>query len=190
MKFNFKFSPFIFFYSLCFGLFNAAFSQAGIFELSGGYALTRSTYNGGSYTHETSWTASFGFYFTEESEFELMYQDTKTNDYVPGVQNTTNRDRVYSANLLFHLAAKDAWVKPYVRGGIGQLNRDATGTYEGGYAPPGQMDEVTVIGGLGIKMKINDRFGAKAEAVTYLQGGSISTWQDNLNVTVGGSIYF
>ena len=85
---------------------------------------------------------------------------------------------------------EDATFKPYLRGGIGQLNRDATGTYNGGYSAPGELDQVTVIAGAGLKAKLTSRFGLKMEITTYLAGGNISTWKDNISLNVGGSIYF
>ena len=164
-------------------------SQAGVFDLGGGFAYQHNSYNGGSYTWTKTFTASLGYYFTEDSEFEFMYQDSTNVEYVPNVQNITYRDRVYSLNFLYHFFDNPSF-KPYLRTGVGQLNRDATGSYQGGYSPPGRLDQVTVIAGVGIKAKVSSRFSLKAEAVTYLSGGSLASWRDNVNISVGGSIYF
>ncbi len=163
---------------------------AGVFETSAGYSVHHSSYNGGSYTTGSSLTGSFGYYFTQDSEVEFSYQDSNTQEFVPSVQDIHYRDRVYSLNLMYHFANEGAPIRPYVRFGVGQLNRDATGSYQGGYSPAGRLDQVTVIGGLGVKAKISTRFGIKAEGTTYLSGGNISTWQDNFNISVGGSFYF
>lgn len=165
-------------------------AQAGVFELGGAFSIERSNYNGGSYNLTRSYSASLGYYFTEDSELEFMYQDSTTHNVVQGVQDLTYRDRVYSLNMLYYFFEKETAVRPYFRVGVGQLNRDATGTYTGGYSPPGRLDQVSVIGGLGFKMRISHRFGLKAEATTYLTGGNISTWQDNVTLNVGGSFYF
>ena len=163
---------------------------AGVFELGGSFSYQHNSYNGGSYTSTKSYSASFGYYFTADSEVEFSYQDSTSNEYVPSVQDITYRDRVYSINFVYYLLDDKSRIRPYVRAGVGQLNRDATGSYQGGYSPPGRLDQVTVIGGLGLKAKLTDHFGLKAEAVTYLAGGSLSTFQDNIVISVGGSFYF
>lgn len=165
-------------------------AQAGVFELGGAFAYTHNSYNGGSYTWTKSISGSFGYYFTQESEIEFSYQDTTNKEVVPGVQDLLYEDRVYSVNFLYHLFEDEARFKPYFRAGVGQLNRDATGTLSGGYSPPGRLDQVTVIGGLGIKAKISKQLGLKTEFTTYLSGGSVSTWKDNVTFNFGGSFYF
>ena len=172
------------------GLLSAVPTFAGVFELGGGFSLTRSNYNAGSFNRSQSYSASLGYYFSADSEIEFMYQDSTTQNFVEGVQDITYRDRVYSMNLLYYLFDEKAQLKPFFRIGLGQLNRDATGTYSGGYSPPGRLDQVSVIGGLGIKARVSTRVGFKAEATTYLSGGNISTWQDNVTLNVGGSFFF
>ncbi len=165
-------------------------AQAGVFELGGGYSYSNNSYNGGSFTSTKSYSTTFGYFFTQDSEVEFMYQDTTNQEFVTNVQDITYRDRVYSVNFLYHfMDEKDAF-RPYVRSGVGQLNRDATGSYSGGYAPPGRLDQVTVIGGIGFKAKIIGQFGVKGEAISYLVGGGISTWKDNISINFGGSFYF
>jgi hypothetical protein len=165
-------------------------ASAGVFELGGAFSYQRSNYNAGSYSIVKSFSTSLGYYFTEDSELEFMYQDTNTRNYVKDAQDITYRDRTYSMNLLYYLFDKETAIRPYFRVGLGQLNRDATGSYAGGYAPPGRLDQVSVIGGIGLKMRISNRFGFKAEATSYLTGGNISTWQDNVLLNFGGSFYF
>jgi hypothetical protein len=171
-------------------LLRASSAFAGVFELGGTYAYTRSNYNAGSYTVTNSYSASLGYYFTEDSELQFSYQDTRTHNYVEKVQDINYRDRVYSMNLLYYLFEKETAIRPYFRVGLGQLNRDATGSYQGGYSPPGRLDQVSVIGGLGLKMRLGGRFGLKAEMTSYLTGGNIATWQDNITINFGGSFYF
>lgn len=162
----------------------------GVFELGGGFSLTKTTYNAGSFNKSRSYSASLGYYFTQESEIEFMYQDSNSQTFVEGVEDVTYHDRVYSLNLVYYLASDEqTQVRPYFRAGIGQLNRDATGNINGVPAP-GRLDQVSVIGGLGVKAKISSRVGFKAEATTYLSGGNISTWQDNLTLNIGGSFFF
>ena len=176
---------------ICLG--TAENSFAGVFELGSGWSYRRSSYNSGSYTSMTSWNASLGYFFTQDSEVEFLYQDSSNSEYVPSIQDLQYRDRVYSLNFVYHLLPEGSSFRPFFRAGLGQLNRDATGTYFGGsgsYHPPGRLDQVTVIGGIGFKARLTSQVGLKAEATSYLTGGSISTWQDNVVISVGGSIYF
>jgi hypothetical protein len=169
----------------------AGTAEAGVFELGGSYAWSRSNYNGGSFTWSRTYGASLGYYITQDSEIQFSYSDTTTNTFVKEVQDTTYRDRVYSLNILYHLFDDRSAFRPFFRLGVGQLNRDATGSYNGGlFAPPGRLDQVSVIGGLGFKMKVSQQLALKAEATSYLTGGSIGSWQDNLTLNVGGAFYF
>ncbi len=165
-------------------------ARAGIFEVGAGYSYRHSAYNNGSFTSTTTWNASFGYFFTQDSQVEFLYSDSSSRDFVTGAQDIQYRDRVYSMNFVYHLLRESSQVRPFFRAGVGQLNRDATGTYAGGFSPPGRLDQVTVVGGFGIKAKIGAQLGLKAEMTSYLTGGSISTWKDNLAVLIGGSFYF
>ncbi len=165
-------------------------AQAGIFEIGGGYSYRHSSYNNGSFTSTTTWNASFGYFFTQDSQVEFLYSDSSSIDFVTGAQDIHYRDRVYSLNFVYHLLSESSQVRPFFRAGVGQLNRDATGTYAGGFSPPGRLDQVTVVGGFGLKAKISSQIGLKAEMTSYLTGGSVSTWKDNIAVLIGGSFYF
>lgn len=164
---------------------------AGVFELGGAFSYSNSKYNGGSYNRTTSYSLSLGYYFSQDSEIEFMFQDSTTKNFVPNVQDLTYRDRVYSMNFLYYLFDDKAKFKPFFRFGVGQLNRDATGTYQGGaFTAPGRLDQLSVILGTGIKARVGERVGLKAELTSYLTGGSISTWQDNITLNIGGSFFF
>ena len=163
---------------------------AGVFELGGAFAYNHNAYAGGSVTWMRSYSGTFGYYLTADSEVEFSYQDSTNEDYEPSVQDITYRDRVYSINFLYHFMDEASTFRPYSRVGLGQLNRDMTGWYQGGYAPGGRLDQVTVIAGLGLKVKLVGRFSLKAEATTYLSGGAISSWKDNVTINIGGSVYF
>ena len=164
--------------------------QAGVFEISGSYSYEKSTYNEGSFTWSRRWSTALGYYLSEDSELEFVYQDSMNRDYQLGAQDITYHDRVYSLNMNYFLMPKDAAIKPFFKVGLGQLNRDATGTYASGYSAPGRLDQVTVIIGTGLKAKIGTRFGVKIDATTYMAGGGISTWQNNIAISAGGSFYF
>ncbi len=163
---------------------------AGVFELGGAFAYNHNAYAGGSTTWMRSYSGTLGYYLTADSEVEFSYQDSSNEDFEPSVQDITYRDRVYSLNFLYHFADEASVFRPYARVGLGQLNRDMSGWYAGGYAPGGRLDQVTVIAGLGFKVKLVGRLSLKAEATTYLSGGAISSFKDNCTINIGGSVYF
>ena len=171
-------------------LFVGLNASAGVFEVGGTFSYSQSSYNSGSYSWTRTWAGNFGYYFTKETEVEFVYSDATTKNFVAGAEDLTYRDRTYSLNILLHFMSEESTFKPYLRGGVGQLNRDATGTFNGGYSPPGELDQITVIGGAGLKMKLYSNFGLKAEVTSYMVGGNISTWKDNISLNVGGSFYF
>ena len=168
-------------------------AHAGVFDVGGTLSYSKSTYNGGSYTWTRGWTGTFGYFFTQESELEVMYLDSVTKDYLAGSQDITYHDRTYSINMLYHLFTEADPVRPYFKVGIGQLNRNATGTYAANgavFAPPSELDQITVILGAGVKVKLASQFSLKGEATSYLSGGNIGSWKDNISVNIGGSYYF
>lgn len=166
-------------------------AQAGMFELGGSYSWSRSNYNAGSFNRTRSYGLSLGYYFTQDSELQFSYSDSKTDTYVPSVQDTSYHDRVYSLNMIYYLFDDKDPFRPFFRIGVGQLNRDATGSYpSSGYSAPGRLDQVSVIGGIGFKLKLTSQIALKSEATSYLTGGSIGSWQDNLSYSVGGAFYF
>ncbi len=93
-------------------------------------------------------------------------------------------------NVVQSLTSKNAVVQPYLKLGAGQLNRDATGTYAGGASPPVLYDSLTVILGTGLRFFVMRDFALKAELTTYINGGVLSTWQDNFHFNGGFSFYF
>lgn len=165
-------------------------AYAGIFELGAGFSLTRSNYGDGAYTSSRRYSFSLGYYFTADSELEFSFQDSVQKTVVPGVQDVTFHDQVYSLDLNYYFLDEAAMFRPFIKGGVGQLNRDATGTYSGGYSPPGRTDQLSAVLGAGVKAKLSQRLGLKAEVNTYLVGAAISTWKDNLALIIGGSLFF
>ncbi len=173
------------------GLFWFVSAQAGVYELGASFAYSRSNYNAGSYTRSSAYGISFGYYFTQDSEVQFSYSDKTDKTFVKNVQDTTYRDRTYSINMLYYLLDEQSTFRPFFRIGIGQLNRDATGTYSAaGYSAPGRLDTVSVIGGLGFKWKVLEKIALKCEATSYLTGGAIGSWSDNLTFNIGGAFYF
>lgn len=165
-------------------------AAAGVFELSGGLSINKTTYGEGSFSWTRRYVASVAYYLTERSSIEVAFQDSISRNNIPGIEETTFHDRVYSANWVQHITGKDFPVQPYFKLGIGQLNRDATGYYAGGGKPPQRFDSLTTIAGLGLKVYLTKSLALRGEATTYLTGARIKTWKDNAGATAGLSFFF
>jgi hypothetical protein len=177
------------FFFLC--LMYSAVANAGYFELSSGFSFNKTDYGSGNFSWTRRYGANFGYNFWDTSEIELSFQDSVVRTMITGYEDTTFHDQVYSLNWVQSLAPKDSLFQPFIKAGIGQLNRDASGMYYAlGVAPPSTEDTVTGILGAGLKIHLTRSFGLRGEATSYLTNGRISTWKDNIGVTAGLSFYF
>jgi hypothetical protein len=165
-------------------------ASAGVWEFSAAFSYNRSNYSDQNFNWTRRIGLGLGYYFTERSEIEFSAQDVIDRTSIQGFEDTTFHDQIYSLNWIQYITDKDAPFQPYLKLGVGQLNREASGSYALGVAPPAILDEVTVIIGGGAKLFITKSFGLRLEAVSYVAGGSISTWDQNFSVTMGLSVYF
>lgn len=165
-------------------------ASAGALELSAGGSYSKSNYGNGNFTWSRRWGTSMGYYLTERTQIEIGFQDILDRTQIIGYEDTTFHDQIFSANVVISFLGKNAPLQPYIKAGIGQLNREASGTYAFGGSPAAVVDQVTGIIGAGLRIYLTRTFGIRAEGTSYLSGGSIGTWQDNFSVTTGVSIYF
>lgn len=165
-------------------------AQAGPIEFSLGFSYNKSKYEDGSYNWSRRWGSSLGYHFFEKSEVEFAIQDVLERNYVTGYEDTTFHDQIYSLNWVQSLLGSDQPFQPYAKLGIGQLNRDASGGYANGLSTPRLVDSVTGVLGLGARIYITRTFAIRTEATTYLTGGMLGSWKDNLAVTFGLSFLY
>ena len=170
--------------------FVSAVADAGTMEISLGFSYSHSNYSDDNYSWSRRWGASVGYHITELTEIEAAFQDIWERTKITNYEDTTFHDQIYSANIVQALLGKEYAVQPYFKAGVGQLNREATGTYAGGASPPAILDSVTVILGLGLRVFLTRTIAIRTELTSYLTGGKISSYQDNLNFTVGASFFF
>jgi hypothetical protein len=165
-------------------------SDAGPLEISGNFSYSSSQYGGdNNYQWVRRYGASIGYEFLGTSEIELSLNDSVTRTKNDAVQDTTFHDRVYSVNWVQMFAHRGSVFQPFVKAGIGQLNREAEGSYAGGVNPPSLYDSLTGVLGAGFKVHIFRSFAFRMEGVTYLTGGLLSTWQDNVSLSGGLSFF-
>ena len=165
-------------------------SHAGLFELSGSFSFNRTNYSSESFAWNRRWSGGIAYHFSDRSGVEASFQSIVSRVLISGVQDTTFNDKIYSINWVQSILGKRYMFQPYFKVGLGQLNRDATGSYSGGGSPPRQLDSLTVILALGTKLFVTKRIAIKGEATSYISGGSIGTWKDNISINFGASVYF
>ena len=190
MNFNFKLTQKYLVAITIFASFSGSNALAGRFEVSSGFSYSRTDYGNSNYSWTRRWAGSFGYHFSELSEIEVSMQDVVDRTLLRGYQDTTTHDQIYSLSWVQSMLGKGFLIDPYVKVGAGQLNRDASGTYAFGGSPASQVDSLTVLLGAGIRFHITKGFGIRTEVNSYLTGGSISTYKDNVSYNAGISLYF
>ncbi len=164
-------------------------AEAGQVEISTGLSYSRSNYNERDFSWTRRWGASFGYHLNEMTEFEIAFQDVVDRTKIENYEDTTFHDRIYSANWVQALTGRSTAVQPYFKLGIGQLNRDAAGTYQGGLSrPPTSVDSLTGILGAGMRVFFTRSIAFRCEGTSYLTGGHIGTWRDNFSINFGFSL--
>lgn len=163
----------------------AARTLANPIEISLEGSYSRQKYDSVSYTWSRRYAASIGYTFLNMSELEISYQQIDTQTVYGTLQNISYKDRVYSLDLVQSFLPKSYFFQPFVRIGIGQLNRDASGSFSNGAAPPAISDSITGVIGVGTKIYLSRRFAIRLQATSYLSGGDISTWQQNISMNMG-----
>lgn len=162
----------------------------GVFEFSLGFSYSKSNYTDDNYSWNRRYGASIGYHFSERSGVEFSFQDSLERTYIANYQDTTFKDQIYGLSWIQAVTGRSAPLQPYFKLGVGQLNRDASGSYANGAAPAARVDSLTGILGLGLRVYLSRGFALRGEITTYLQGARIATWKDNLSATAGISIYF
>lgn len=171
-------------------VFYAAPVSAGYWEISTGLNYNRSTYSGGSYSWTRRLGGSVGYNFSDSSSIELAYQKSRDRNHYEGFEDSVYDDTVKSVNMTWNLLGKQAIVQPYLKAGIGQLNRRAQVTLSTTQSQNQSLDQVTGVIGGGIRLYLTKQFAIRFEATSYLSGAKIKTWRDNFGSTLGGSFYF
>jgi hypothetical protein len=165
-------------------------AAADTIEVSAGFSFDKTTYSDENFSWTRRWGTSVGYYFNDKAELEFAFQDVVYRTHIVGFEDTNFHDQIYSANWVQSLWGKNHPIQPYFKAGIGQLNRDAGGTYANGVAPASKVDSLTVIAGAGLRLYLTRRFAIRTEATSYLSGGSIKSWSDNFAVNFGLSWFF
>lgn len=179
-----------FLFSVLLCLISTEVQAVGLWEMSLGFSYSRKNYSASDYNSTRRWGASIGYMFMNRSEIEFAYQNVVDRRFIKDYEDTVSYDQVYSVNWVQNIFGKEAPVQPYFKVGVGQINRKNTGTYANGYVPPREIDVVTVVLGTGLRIFLTRSLAIRGEATSYLTGGNISTWKDNVSTTIGASLYF
>ncbi len=163
--------------------------HAGVIELSGAFSFNNSHLGDNSYEWSRRWALGVGYYFWEHSEVEFSTQDVLNRTRIVGLEDTTFHDQIFSLDWVQYFASKSSVISPFIKLGVGQLYREASGIYWTGSAPAAIYASISVLAGVGLKVNFSHAFSVHAEGTTYLPGGSIATWQDNFAISFGVSVY-
>jgi hypothetical protein len=180
-------------------------ARAG-WEASVGASWSETTYTDPSYTGYSwtrHWSAGFGYRFSDLSEIEVSYQDSFDRINIANVEDTSLHDVTYGVNWVQNLLGRGFAVQPYVKAGLGELNRDLSSVVQQQIGPPQATvlseDQVTCILGVGLRLYLTRTLAIRGEATTFVtsdpsgQNGGIlyfPTWKDNISATVGISYMF
>lgn len=167
-------------------------ASAGYFEASGGFSFNNNNYGSGDYEWTRRWSASLGYHLTDTTEFEVAFMDMVDRTAISGYQDTTFHDQTYSVDWVQSLFGREAFFAPFFKLGLGQLDHIATGTYYamGGASADSEVDSLTELIGVGVRLGFSKRFSVRIEADTYITNWTLNTWQNNDYFMVGLSLYF
>lgn len=163
---------------------------AGYWEFSLGFSYNRSEYGSESYSWSRRYGLSAGYHFTDSSEVELSFADDFTRNHYANYEDSFYRDRVYSANWVQMFLDKQSRFQPYVKAGVGLLNRDATVYDTLGRIQISRTDRITTVVGAGVKYYFSEGIGLKLEGTSYLTQNRLASWKNNFATTVGLSFLF
>lgn len=163
---------------------------AGFFELSGSFSFSSSSFGSGNQQWTRRWGGSLGYYFWSYTEIEFAAQDVLIRTKFSQSEDTTYHDQIYSIDWVQSFASRGSTFQPFLKIGIGQLYRKASGYYLDGSSAPVSYGSLTGVLGAGFRIFLHKAIALKAEGASYLTGAVLSTWQDNFAVSAGVSLYF
>lgn len=178
-----------FFFIAAFAATPSIHARAELFELSSGFSFNRTNYSPGNFSWTRRLGGSLAFKFSPLSSIEFAMQDVYDRTRILGFEDTFFHDEIYSVNWVQNLFTF-ASIQPYFKVGAGQLNREAGGSYANGASPNPRTDSITAVIGAGARVYVTRGFGIRIEAMSYLTGGSIATYKDNVGFTIGASVAF
>ena len=171
-------------------LLSGSEARAGYLEFSLGFNYSRSEYANESFSYNRRLGGSVGYNFDDSSMVEFGYQNSFERNHYEGFEDSTYRDQVYSVNFVYNILGRSSVIQPYVKLGVGQLNRDSSIYDSQGRSQIQHLDQVTGVIGAGLKLKLTTTLGVRIEGTSYLAGAKLGTWQDNFGATFGISYYY
>ncbi|MBN22403.1 MAG: hypothetical protein CL678_14060 [Bdellovibrionaceae bacterium] len=176
-------------------LFESVSASAGIFEYSVGFSFYKSRFSEESFNWTRAWRTSVGYHFTDFSGIELSFQDLTNRTKVFNSEDIMTHDLVYSLNWIQQFVPSDWIFRPYGKLGLGQTNRQVEGTVidsgtSQSIAFRQKINAVTIVMSLGFKLFLLKNIAIRNEFSSQLVKGSIRNWDDNINFTIGASVYF
>lgn len=176
--------------SFILSLLSVSRSLANPIEITLEASYSRQKYDAVSFTWNRRWAASFGYTLFNMTEIELSYQKIDSQTVYGTFQNVSYHDNIYSLDLVQAILPQSYFFQPFIRVGLGQLNRTAEGAFANGTVPPAILDSITGVIGVGTKIYLSRRFAIRIQATSYLSGGDITTWSQNISTNLGLTVVF
>ena len=176
--------------ALLVGSLAAPAAEAGFFDFSFGFNFTKNTYANDSYSWTRRYGPGLGYHFNETSTLEVSLQDNYERNHFTGFEDSTYHDRIYSVNWVQGLTGKEAILQPYLKGGFGFLEHSATSVNGYNQSQSTRLLQETVVAGAGLRVKITQTIGLRAEGTSYLTDIQLRSFKKNFAATFGVSVYF
>ena len=167
---------------------------AGVYELGAGFSFDKRQFDDESFNWNRRWSFTGGYHFTDSSGIEVGFQDVVDRTFIKNFQDTTFHDQILSVSWIQTFFDRQSSFRPFFKAGVGQLFRKASGSYQIGattaVSPAPEVSSVTAVFGIGFKYFFLQNMALRLEVTTYLPGGSLRTWQDNVAISIGTSFFF
>jgi hypothetical protein len=158
------------------------------FQIQGNYSFQQNSYGGDHTTTMQRWGGAIGYAIFSRSEILLSYQVSWYRVKILPIEDSLYTDTLFSMEWQQYFLPLSIPFQPYVKLGGGALEREAFGyRFEDDLVP--RVQNLTAILGLGVRWMMSQALGLKFEANSYLAGGMIRTWKENLGVSVGCMLY-
>lgn len=165
-----------------------AVETAPTIEISLMGSLSKTDYGNNTYSTSRHYTGTFGYFIAPTTELELSYENSSSFLNEDPAQTSTTSEQSLGFSLIQNLTPPRSMVNPYIKGGVGQYNRQENGTISGIPSIPVDTKSPTGILGAGLRIALFRGFSLKGEGVTYLPDFHMSEAPLNFSIQIGLSL--
>jgi len=138
---------------------------------------------------QRNYSFAVGYFLLSGSEIETHWSDILSRNTFLGSSESSYHDQISSLNWVQSLTGRNWTFQPFVKIGFGLVLRDVSGSIDGVVLPPARLSTHVALAGLGFRSYLSSVLALKVEAISYLVGGVLATWQNNLYFQAGLFLY-